>query len=614
MRMLTRVFKTIYEIRILLTRKQWAVLLVFTVAQLASSFLDLLAIALIGVISSLAASNVSIGSLGDRAESFIKFLNLDSLELRGQILWLGGLVLLSLVAKSLTSMVLFRLNLRFLAQISSQLSEKLITSFFRMEISFINRKSAQDHIFSLTSGVNVLIVGIIGPTVSAIGDAFLICLIFVALFIADPGLTLLVAVSFFLTASLTLLGIQGRARYYGRRLSDIQVKSSELISNGLLLFKIYVVRNAQSKMANEISQLRGEYADVGARAKFLYSISKFVFEITTVLLIFLISVYAFVNYGVVRAATLVVLFIAASGRILPAIMRLQQTIVSLRSALSESNRTLKLIKELREMDVDAGEFQLRKSVGRIAEFVPDLEFRSVSFAFKEKRMVLSNLNLKVGNGETVAVVGKTGVGKTTLVDLLLGLRKPINGTVKISGLDPQEAFSLFPGKISYVPQDSHVFLGTLRENLTVGLDEELYSDSQILSAVQIACLMDVVENLEWGLDAKVGDRGNTLSGGQRQRIGIARAILSSPQLLIFDEATNSLDLGTEKQILKNVFKYDKSRTGIIISHRLETLSFVDRIIFLESPGVVIESNIETLIRSNREFQKLIDAKVIKQGT
>ena len=180
--------------------------------------------------------------------------------------------------------------------------------------------------------------------------------------------------------------------------------------------------------------------------------------------------------------------------------------------------------------------------------------------------------------------------------------------MKISNLDPEEAFELFPGKVSYVPQDTHVFEGTFRENLVVGLDETILSDREIWLSVQRAELVDVVSNLEGELAAKIGDRGNTLSGGQRQRIGIARAILSNPQILILDEATNSLDLGTEKKILSNLFQQRKTCTGIIISHRLETLRFVDRVIFLESPGVVLQGSLSELTKKSKSFQKLIDKK------
>jgi len=584
------------------------VLLGFTFAQLLSSLLDLAAIALIGLISSLAASNVSLAQLGDRADTVIRILNLDSFDIRGQVLWLGSMVICALVLKSLLSMSLFKLNLNFLARISSQLSQRLIRSFFKMEISFINKKSAQEHIFALTSGVTVLIVGIIGPTVSAIGDLFLICIILIALFLADPGLTILVSLSLLATALITLIAVQGRARHYGRRLSDLQVKSSEMIANGLLLFKIYVVRNAQARIANNIAQLRGDYADVGARAKFLYSISKFVFEITSVLLIFLIGIYAFLSYDVVRGATLVVLFIAASGRVLPAIMRLQQTIVSLRASMSEAERTLNLIRELGEQDTTNKELNAPSREFQGLSFIPNLVLKNVSFYFKKNREILKNFSLDVSAGEVIAIAGSTGIGKTTLVDLILGLRKPIQGTVKISNLDPEEAFELFPGKVSYVPQDTHVFEGTFRENLVVGLDETILSDREIWLSVQRAELVDVVSNLEGELAAKIGDRGNTLSGGQRQRIGIARAILSNPQILILDEATNSLDLGTEKKIFSNLFQHRKTCTGIIISHRLETLRFVDRVIFLESPGVVLQGSLSELTKKSKSFQKLIDKK------
>jgi ABC-type multidrug transport system fused ATPase/permease subunit len=180
----------------------------------------------------------------------------------------------------------------------------------------------------------------------------------------------------------------------------------------------------------------------------------------------------------------------------------------------------------------------------------------------------------------VAVVGSTGAGKTTAIDLILGLLEPENGSVLISGMKPQDAIVRWPGAISYVPQDVVISNGTIRENVGLGYKSEFVSEELVWDAIKAAQLESYVNSLPLGSDTQVGERGTRMSGGQRQRLGIARALFTKPKLLVLDEATSALDGETEAAISKAIQDLRGSVTVIMIAHRLSTVRNADSIIYM----------------------------------
>jgi ABC-type multidrug transport system fused ATPase/permease subunit len=179
-------------------------------------------------------------------------------------------------------------------------------------------------------------------------------------------------------------------------------------------------------------------------------------------------------------------------------------------------------------------------------FKPEVEVTKIDFTYPNAaKKAIENVTLRIAPGSVAAVVGSSGAGKSTLVDILLGNLDPQSGDVLVSDLKPFEVIERWPGAIAYVPQDTLIFEGTIRENISVGYHIEDATDLRISTALKTAQLLDFVNSLPDGADTFVGDRGNQLSGGQRQRLGIARALFTKPKLLVLDEATSALDGQTE---------------------------------------------------------------------
>lgn len=238
----------------------------------------------------------------------------------------------------------------------------------------------------------------------------------------------------------------------------------------------------------------------------------------------------------------------------------------------------------------------------------EIKFKDISFSYNEEKGVLENINLNISPGETVAFVGATGVGKTTIASLLNRFYDLQKGSILIDGTDIKDVtLKSLRDNISMVLQDTFLFNGTIYENIVYGWKEA--NKEQVLQASKAANAHEFIEGLENGYDTVIGERGVRLSGGQKQRISIARAILRNSPILILDEATSALDTKTEKEIQVALDKISKDRTTIVIAHRLSTIRNADKIIVLESNGIKEMGNHDELIRRGGSYSMLYTSQV-----
>jgi ABC-type multidrug transport system fused ATPase/permease subunit len=293
----------------------------------------------------------------------------------------------------------------------------------------------------------------------------------------------------------------------------------------------------------------------------------------------------FLQQNASHAIATISIFLAAGSRIAPAVLRLQQGSITIKTGLGVATPTLDLIESL-------GNVPLSTSVSDALDFIhegfnPEILIQDVNFKYPNApRNAISNINVKISSGSSLAVIGPSGAGKTTLIDVLLGVLHPDSGSIHISGLQPLESISRWPGGISYVPQDIMISAGTIRENVALGYPLASVTNEAVLNALKVANLEDFVNSLPDGIETVVGERGARLSGGQRQRLGIARAMFTRPYLLVLDEATSSLDGETEAGISKSIQALHGVTTVVVIAHRLSTVKSADLVVYL-SDGVII---------------------------
>jgi ATP-binding cassette subfamily C protein len=241
-------------------------------------------------------------------------------------------------------------------------------------------------------------------------------------------------------------------------------------------------------------------------------------------------------------------------------------------------------------------------------FLDRIAIERVSYAYEGNRApVLQGVSIEIRRGESIGIVGATGAGKSTLIDLLLGLVVPTEGRIAVDGRDIHEALSSWQRKIGYVPQSVFLIDDTVRRNVALGVPDAEIDERRLSLAVRLARLDEFLSSLPQGLDTLVGERGVRLSGGQRQRVAIARALYHEPEVLIFDEATSALDNQTEREVTRAIGALQREKTLIIIAHRLSTVRGCDRLFFLREGRVAAVGSFDELLEKNEAFRAMAEA-------
>ena len=398
-----------------------------------------------------------------------------------------------------------------------------------------------------------------------------------------------------------------RAGSLGIESSNLNIRSNEKIVEVFASYRESVVRNRRDYYAREIGQLRYSLANSSAEIGFLPYVSKYVIETTVVVAALLIGAVQFALQDASHAIATLAIFLAAGTRIAPAVLRLQQGSIYIKNGLGLSVPTLDLIDALGNAPMVEN---VDDTVDAIHDgFIAEIVVENVTLTYPgKKEPAIEDVSLTIPAGSSIAFVGPSGAGKTTIIDVLLGVLNPDSGKVFISGLPPLLAVAKWPGAVSYVPQDVVISAGTIRENIALGYPIAEATDELVLGALKVAHLDGFVSGLPDGIDTQVGERGARISGGQRQRLGIARAMFTRPHLLVLDEATSSLDGETEANISDAIHALRGSTTVVIIAHRLSTIRNADRVVYLSKGKVLATGTFDEVRKAVPDFD--LQAKIM----
>ena len=566
--------------------------------------LDLIGVVAIGLLGALSVTGLQSGQPGDRVTSALNLLHISDETFQTQALILSAGAVILLVGRTILSIFFTRRILFFLSRRGATISANLVSRLLSQPLLMVQERTTQETLYAVTTGVSLIALQVLATAVVIVSDLSLLVVMMVGLFILDPITAIGTFLVFFIIGYFLYRFMHVRARALGIKSSKLNIISNEKIVEVFGSYREAVVRNRRDYYAREIGSYRFDLANTSAEMNFLPYVSKYVIETAVIIGALLIGGAQFVLQDATHAVATLAIFLAAGTRLAPAVLRVQQGSISIRNGLGQAAPTLDLIDALGDAELIEN---IDDKVDILHEgFVPEILAENINLTYPGKSVrALSEVSLTIPVGASVALVGSSGAGKTTIVDVLLGILNPDDGSVLISGLPPLLSVAKWPGAVSYVPQDVVIAAGTIRENVALGYPLEEATDELINSALKVAHLDKFVQSLPNGIDTQVGERGAKISGGQRQRLGIARAMFTRPLLLVLDEATSSLDGETEASISEAIFELRGSITVVMIAHRLSTVKNADVVIYLSAGKVIATGTFDQVRAMVPDFDRQV---------
>jgi ATP-binding cassette subfamily C protein len=573
-----------------------------TILQTLLGILDLIGVLLIGLIAVISLNGIRSLPPESNTRSLLIAFGVDSFSFQKQVAVLGAVATLLLVTRTLLSLYFSRKILNYLSRKAALLSSELISKLLSRDLLTLRQRSSQENLYSVTTGVNILYLTLIASLLALFTDLFLMVILFIGIFSVDKVMALITLLIFTSVSVGLYYRVQKRISRLSESIVTLTIETNEKFLEAINSFRELFVRNRLSFYRSHLKDLRLQQANSSAELAFIPNLSKYALEITLVVGSVAICAIQFMLKDASGAVTALSVFLAASSRMAPAVLRIQGGFIAVKSCFGSVGMVLNLIKSLDNHDSEIDYSQAPLELEHKG-FDPHIVLNNVNYSYPGNiAPTISEASLEVKPGEVIALVGPSGSGKSTLIDIMLGILKPNTGTVKISGVSPLQAINTWPGAISYVPQETRVTSDSIKGNVAMGFPVREQIDPIIIDAIRIAQLESVLYENNLSLESDVGEAGSKLSGGQKQRLGIARALYLKPKLIVLDEATSSLDGQTESDLSEAIYNLRGQVTIVLIAHRLSTVKKSDKIIYIEGGKILTIGSFEEVKSRIPNFQ------------
>lgn len=391
----------------------------------------------------------------------------------------------------------------------------------------------------------------------------------------------------------------------GPAISETSTQRFKLMSEGFGGIKDVLLLGRQQDFVQRFNSTSDRYARSVSSNQLLMLMPRYIIEAIAYVAFIILVLYLIKSGGGNTGSVLPVLavYAVAGFKLMPAFQQIYSNVAQIRGNLSAFESIKKDLLASRACPV----INLNEgTTGTKMEVKHSIELLNIDFSYPEKaEPVLHELNMTIGAKQLVGLVGKSGAGKTTAVDLILGLIRPGHGSLRVDGVAiTAENLRPWQNTLGYVSQSIFLSDASITENIAFGLPRDKINVERVYEVVKLAHLDELIRQLPEGLETRVGERGVQLSGGQRQRIGIARSLYHDAEVLIFDEATSALDGITEKLIMDAIHDFAGSKTLIMIAHRLQTVKQCDVIFFMDHGRVIDQGTYDELLERNASFKKM----------
>lgn len=497
-------------------------------------------------------------------------------DVRTMIAALAGILIAVYIIKNAYILFMYHMQYRYVYSNQLIVSGKLMKGYINRDYLFHTRHGVAELHRNVREDVDnffAVVLNVIQMMSEAVTCVFLIAF----LMFQDPFTTTLVLLLMIVFLCLVFFVFRKRLVALGARLREATGEANKNILHSFEGIKEIKAANREGYFLDEYTRSYRDRADALEKQSLLKIAPRPVMETVMICgLLGFISLRIYLGGEVSSFIPTVSVFAVAAIRMLPSFNRISGNmgvILSNKASVEAIYNDLKIAREAE------GDTAASRGEGEPFEIKEAIHIRDVSFYYPERAesRVLDEVTIDIPKNTSVAFIGPTGAGKTTLADIILGLLPPVSGQVLCDDRDVRDDLRSWHESIGYIPQDIYLVDGTVRENVAFGLRPDEVSDDDIMEALKQAQAADFVSSLPDGLASRVGPDGVQLSGGQRQRIGIARALLRKPEILVLDEATSALDNDTESAVMEAINAFSGKKTLIIIAHRLSTIEGCDRV-------------------------------------
>ncbi|MFA7628078.1 MAG: ATP-binding cassette domain-containing protein [Candidatus Dojkabacteria bacterium] len=603
--LIRRKMSFIFKLNDLLTKQEKRRFILVLVVDIMRAILQA-----VGIVSILPFMNIVMDPMVIETNQYLSYLyEFFNFSSQNSFIFVLGLsVLALLVIGNLVSVWSIKMKTKFVWELNSRLSTSLLRKYLSLPYSYFLDHNSSDLVKNILTEVNLLSGEFLNSILTVIEGAVISLVIFVMLLVVNPTMTLTTLLVLSIIYLVIYLVFSRRLKRAGKeRIAEnrARFKSVGEAIGGIKYTKVlgkesYFI-NDYLVHAKRFSKLQTWYRVIGKTPRYIMEIVAFGGIIGVVLF--------FIRSGKMsdNIISLIGLFAFAGYRLLPALQNVYDSFTVFRFNREVLNKIHYDMKEgaLGGVDVDVSESRVEP-----LKFEREIKLSNIDFSYQgDRKKVLKDINIEIQKGSSVGIVGTTGSGKTTLVDVVMGLLTPTTGEIFIdkTKIDSNNVRN-WQANLGYVPQDIFLSDNSITKNIAFGYEDEYIDVEQVKKVAEMANIHEFIENeLPDKYDTIIGERGVRLSGGQRQRIGIARALYHNPEVLIFDEATSALDNVTEKSVLEAIETVSKLKTMIIIAHRLTTVENCD-IVYLMDDGEVVDSGTyQELEAENEIFKEMLKA-------
>lgn len=472
---------------------------------------------------------------------------------------------------------------KFAADVKRKLATNLMKSYLKQPYAYFLYKNSSELIRNINEDTGQLYQVILN-VLMVVSNIVTSIAIIILLATTNLGMTITVAVLMGLCAVVIIFAVQTKTRQYGRikqKQSGFLIRHLQQVFEGIKEIKIL---NTENYFMGSYDDTYYKLTDIQRKSALVNLIPKYLIEtvcITGIMGYLAINIAFNQNYASLIPQLSV--FVLGAFKLLPCV---NATYAYCNTIIYHKASIDLVYNDIKETEGFVEEYSFEGDDWKSIPFEKSVCVKNLAFQYEgADKKVLQNVSLEIRKGESVALVGPSGGGKTTLADLILGLLKPIEGQIFVDNLDIQSDMRGWRKNIGYIPQTIYLTDDTIRNNIAFGVAADKIDDAQVWKALEDAQLKEFIEKLPEGLDTEVGERGVRISGGQRQRIGIARALYRNPQFLVFDEATSALDNETEKEVMNAIDGLHGNKTILMIAHRLSTIENCDHVFRVEAGAV-----------------------------